>query len=73
VTIENSAGATWTDTISNLSTFSGEGQGTSSFVNDGTFIEDSAKGADFSISVVNNGTMEGDQGLLTFYDPKAGF
>ena len=72
VTIENSAGATWTDTISNLSTFSGEGQGTSSFVNDGTFIEDSAKGADFSISVVNNGTMEGDQGLLTFYDSLSG-
>jgi hypothetical protein len=63
VTIENSAGATWTDNLSNISIFSGEGSGTSSFVNDGMFVEDTTDGANFNIDVVNNGTMGGGADL----------
>jgi hypothetical protein len=60
VTIENETGATWTD-VAFLAT-SGFGEtsvtGSSVFINDGTFVEDTTGGATFGMPVVNNGMME---------------
>jgi hypothetical protein len=58
VTIENAAGATWDDADRLGSTFTAAGvNGTSIFLNDGAFTENSIEGASFGLAVENNGTM----------------
>jgi hypothetical protein len=58
VTIENEAGAVWSDESYNGSVFtSDDAAGTAVFVNNGTFTENSYNGVIFGIPVVNNGIM----------------
>jgi hypothetical protein len=62
VTIENEAGATWTDfgeSDVGHSTFAVIGTaGTAVFINNGTYIENTVSGASFGMAVENNGVME---------------
>jgi hypothetical protein len=54
--IENHVGATWTD-LGDETEFKSDG-GTASFINNGTFIQNTIEGVSFAINVVNNDIME---------------
>jgi hypothetical protein len=71
VTIENEAGATWTESGYGQSSFSlSSGPGNAVFVNNGTFVEEAAGGANFDMAVVNNGVIEaGTPSQPDYYEP----
>jgi hypothetical protein len=59
VTIDNQAGAIWTDVGSGGSIFAQNGgAGTSAFINSGTFVEDTATGVIFDMAVINDDVIE---------------
>jgi hypothetical protein len=73
VLVENSTGATWTDGSGINDVFSAQGAGTSTFLNDGTFVDSTTNGTSFNIAVVNNGDMESTNGgTLNFFDGLSG-
>jgi len=67
ITIENEVGATWTDTNElNISVFAQRGgMGTSVFINNGTFVEDTTNGVNFGMAVVNDDVIEAGANLTS--------
>jgi hypothetical protein len=65
ITIENEANSTWTD-IGSESSFQQDtaAYGSSIFVNDGIFVENTANGVAFDFNVINDDLMEGGSDLV---------
>jgi len=66
ITIENHAGATWTDTNA-FATFTSDSGTSATFYNNGEFRDFTISGTSFDMDVVNNGVMEAGP-WVTFED-----